>query len=138
MRLFISIPMNGRTDEEVFAEIEQIKKVFNDYISETAPDESVEFVNTFIQDEAPDECIAKPVWYLGESIKILSTCDAILKAPNSHKSRGCHIEQQVAKTYGLDTYNLCGGEKDSISIWRITKHEKSIPLIVLERRSKYG
>ena len=120
MKVFISVPMSGRTDKDVSIEIEQIKKIFMMYISDTNPGETVEFVDTYIQDDAPDICVTEPIWYLGESIKILSTCDAVLFAPGYHKARGCNIEHEVTKVYGLTFYNL---QTDYNTKCRIAKHK---------------
>ena len=106
IKVFLSLPMSGRTDEAVFAEIEQIKNIFMDYINDTQPGTEVEFVNTYVQPSAPENCVTEPLWYLGESIKILSTCDAIIFAQGFRGARGCMIEYEVARNYDLKYYKL--------------------------------
>lgn len=106
MKVFISIPMNGRTDEEVFAEIKNIKKIFTEYAKEKLPGEEIEFVNTYVQEQAPNTCVTEALWYLGESIKILSMCDAVIFASGYRDARGCKIEYEVARSYDLKYYKL--------------------------------
>lgn len=38
-------------------------------------------------------------WYMGEDIKILLRCDAILMCDGWHKSEGCNCEYETAKVY---------------------------------------
>lgn len=106
MRVFISLPMSGRTDKEVFTEIEGIKKIFTEYANEELPDEEIIFVDTYVQQSAPDICVTEPLWYLGESIKIMSTCDAVIFAPGWAMARGCKIEHDTALEYGIQRYKL--------------------------------
>ena len=67
-RLFISQPMKGKTDKEIEAErvkaVEEAKAVLND---------DVEVIDSFFK-EAPVD--AKPLWFLGKSIELLSGADA--------------------------------------------------------------
>ena len=106
MKVFISIPMSGRTDKEVFDEIEEIKKIFTDYIKDTQPGTEIEFINTYVQPQAPEDCVTEPLWYLGESIKVLSTCDAVIFAPGFRQARGCTVEYLIALNYYLDFYEM--------------------------------
>lgn len=66
-KLFISQPMRGRTDEEILAERERAIR-----IAEKQVGEPVEVIASFFQSVPAD---AKPLWYLGESLKLLATAD---------------------------------------------------------------
>lgn len=101
LRVFISVPMNGRTEKAITADIEEAKDAFNKFFGLDLDGNKVEFVNTFIQEEAPDECRNDRIWYLGNSITILSTCDIILFARGAHMAIGCQIESQIADSYGI-------------------------------------
>ncbi len=123
MKVFISVPMSGRTDKDVSVEIEQIKKIFMDYISKTNPGETVEFVDNLDNDIDPSRCVDlvnEPLLYLGEAIRKMAFCDAVLFAPGYHKARGCNIEHEVTKVYGLTFYNL---QTDYNTKCRIAKHK---------------
>lgn len=92
MKYFISQPMNGRTNEEIKAEREAIKNAcFRD-------DEDAVIINSFFENAPVD---SKPLWYLGESIKKLSEADIAYFANGWEKARGCKIEFECAKEYGI-------------------------------------
>lgn len=93
-KLFISQPMNGKTDEEILKEreaaIEKAKKAYA---------EEVEVIDSFFQD-APAK--ARPLWFLGKSLELLSTADIAYFAPGWDKARGCKIEHACAMEYGVE------------------------------------
>lgn len=94
-RLFISQPMKGLTDEE-------IKKKRNTIIKgvEKFFDEEVEVIDSFFE-KAPVD--AKPLWFLGKSLELLSTADIAYFAKDWDKYRGCKIENTCAQEYGIQT-----------------------------------
>ena len=96
MKIFIVQPMNGKSDETIMHERTQVKQ----HILEKYP--YAEFVESFIMDDAPADSMP-PLFYLGESIKCLAKADTIYLCDNWDKARGCRIEYQCAKEYGLDT-----------------------------------
>lgn len=63
-KLFISQPMKGKTNKEIEAErakaVEEAKAVLND---------DVEVIDSFFKDAPVD---ARPLWFLGKSIELLS------------------------------------------------------------------
>ena len=98
-KVFISVPMKGRTKENIEKSIEKMKKVATAYL-----DEELEFVNTIVQDKPPYETNKEhtAVWYLGKSLEILSQCDIFLGVYDTFpKYKGCYIENKVADTYGI-------------------------------------
>lgn len=125
MKVFISIPMSGRADKDVSAEIEQIKKIFMMYISNTNPEETVEFVDNLDNDIDPSRCVDlvnEPLLYLGEAIRKMAFCDAVIFSPEWHKARGCKIEYTVALHYGLTYYKL---QTDYETRCRIIMHKRT-------------
>lgn len=109
MKVFISIPMSGRADKDVSIEIELIKKIFMDYILDTNPGENVEFVDNLDNDVDPSRCVDlvnDRLLYLGEAIRKMAFCDAVIFAPEWYKAKGCEIEFTAASTYGLTYYIL--------------------------------
>lgn len=92
-RLFISQPMNGRTNEEIEKERENIIQVCKELYGE------VEVIDSFFKDAPHD---AKPLWYLGKSIELLSEADVAAFAPGWKEARGCTIEHECAKEYGIE------------------------------------
>lgn len=93
-KLFISQPMRGKTDEEI---LEVRKKAITS--AEKHLGEPVEVIDSFFQD-APAE--AKPLWFLGESIKLLAGADVAYFAKGWDEARGCKIENECAIQYGID------------------------------------
>lgn len=93
-RLFISQPMNSRTDAEIEAVKQQAvleaKRLLN---------EDVCVINSYIKD-APH--YMKPLWLLGESLKLLSTADVVYFAEGWEAMRGCRIERLCAQEYGIE------------------------------------
>ena len=92
-KLFISQPMKGKTDEEIEAErvkaVEEAKAVLND---------DVEVIDSFFKDAPVD---ARPLWFLGKSIELLSVTDVAYFAKDWDKYRGCKIEHSCAIEYGI-------------------------------------
>lgn len=92
-KLFISQPMKGKTDEEILKEreaaIAKAKEVCG---------EDVEVIDSFFKD-AP--AVNRPLWFLGESLKLLATADVAYFAPGWKAARGCKIEHTCALEYGI-------------------------------------
>ena len=94
-RLFISQPMRGKTDDEILAERSNAIQAAKDSVND-----EIEVIDSFFQNAPAD---AKPLWYLGESLKLLATADVAYFAPGWNKARGCIIENLCAKEYGIHT-----------------------------------
>ena len=92
-KLFISQPMRGKTNEEILRERE--KAIAS---AERELGEKVEVIDSFFQD-APAE--AKPLWFLGKSLELLSTADVAYFVPGWEEARGCRIENTCAVEYGI-------------------------------------
>lgn len=92
-KLFISQPMKGKTNEEIEAErakaVEEAKAVLND---------DIEVIDSFFKDAPVD---ARPLWFLGKSIELLSVADVAYFAKDWDKYRGCKIEHTAAQEYGI-------------------------------------
>lgn len=92
-KLFISQPMRGKTDEEILKERKYLITK-----AEERTGEKFEVIESFFQGAPAD---AKPLWYLGESLKLLSTADFAVFAPGWQDYRGCRIEHDAAVAYGI-------------------------------------
>ena len=93
-KLFISQPMKGKSDEEILAAREQAIKE-----ARKLGGEPVEVIDSFFQD-APTN--AKPLWFLGKSLELLADADVAYFAEGWQDARGCRIEHECAKEYGID------------------------------------
>ena len=100
MRLFVSQPMNGKTEEEIKHERAHLVRVGTEEVRKEYGDGTeVEVVDSFFEDAPHD---ASPLWYLGESIKLLGTADVAIFASDWESARGCRIEHQCAIDYELE------------------------------------
>lgn len=93
-KLFISQPMRGKTDEEILAER---KKAIES--AERNLGEPVEVIDSFFQNAPAD---ARPLWFLGKSLELISTADIAYFAKGWEDARGCRIENQCAIEYGIE------------------------------------
>ena len=93
-KLFISQPMRDKTDEQILAErekaIESAKRNFG---------EDIEVIDSFFK-EAPHD--ARPLWFLGKSLELLSTADIAYFVKGWENYRGCKIENTCAIEYGIE------------------------------------
>ena len=93
-KLFISQPMRGKSDEEILAEREKAIKAAQELVGEP-----VEVIDSFFQSAPAD---ARPLWFLGKSLELLSTADVAYFADGWQDARGCRIEHECAVEYGID------------------------------------
>ena len=96
-QLFISQPMRGLTDEEILKAREEIR-----IRAEKTIGEPVELIDSFIEDYPGEINKSIPVRYLGKSIQLLSQADIVYFGGDWRNARGCKVEYEVAKEYGID------------------------------------
>lgn len=56
-------------------------------------------IDSFFQNAPAD---ARPLWFLGKSLELLSTADIVYFAKGWEDARGCRIENQCAIEYGIE------------------------------------
>lgn len=98
MKVFISQPMNGKTNEEIQQERE---RAIADL--EARRGDKLEVIDSFFEDAPHD---ATPLWCLGKSIQLLGEADLVVLVGDWQKYRGCKIEYAVAKAYGIQTLEV--------------------------------
>lgn len=96
-KIFISQPMRGLTDEEILKAREEIH-----IKAEKKIGEPVELIDSFINEYPGEINKSIPVWYLGKSIQFLSQADVAYFGGDWRNARGCKIEHEIAKEYGID------------------------------------
>lgn len=85
-KVFVSLPMNGRAEDEIKQSFETIKNTFpSDW----------ELLDTLF-----DFGDKSPIYYLGKSIELMSEANIVIFAEDWENARGCRIEYEVAKQYG--------------------------------------
>lgn len=97
IKVFISQPMNGRTQEAILRERKAIEKIMTAFLGD-----KVYFIDSFIQG-AKD---VDPLFCLGHSLMALSKADVAVFAPGWEKSRGCKIEFQCCNDYGIKVIKM--------------------------------
>lgn len=99
-KLFVSVPMKGRTEEEIKASIQKMKK-----IAEIYEGEELELIDSYIENNPPKDS-KEAVWYLGESLKKLAQADVFIGICESYDWNGCQIERETAERYGIKAYMI--------------------------------
>ena len=96
MKIFISQPMSNRTNEQILNErnciVYKIDKQLNT---------PYEIIDSFFDEVYNNE---NPLFYLGKSIELMSQADLVYFTRGWEQSRGCNIEHECAKRYGLVRY----------------------------------
>jgi len=100
MKAMLSQPMNGKTDEEIVETRGRAIKVLEGM--------GYEVINTLFTDEWYSDnkmrdrgVVQIPLCFLAKSLENMSLCDAVYFCKGYEKARGCRIENEVAKAYGL-------------------------------------
>ena len=94
MKVMISQPMRGKTEEQIRKErenvVDKLEKLGN------------EVVDTIFAEETPKDCDTA-LYYLSKSIEAIGKVDAVLFMNGWHKARGCKVEHEICMQYGKDT-----------------------------------
>lgn len=99
-KLFVSVPMKGRTEKEIKASIQKMKK-----IAEIYEGEELELIDSYIEDNPPKDS-KEAVWYLGESLKKLAQADVFIGIDDTWNWNRCYIEMETANRYGIKVYTI--------------------------------
>lgn len=91
-RVFISQPMKGRDQADIIAERNSVIAVLTR--------QGFEVMDSMVTDRAP-ETNSISLWYLGKSLEILSQADAAFFCEGWSGNRGCRIEYEACKAYGI-------------------------------------
>jgi len=92
MRVMISQPMRGKTNEQIRLEREEVVKQLEK--------EGHEVVDTIIDDFIEGEGDNYAIRCLAKSIEFLASVDALVLMPGWNDARGCMIENRIALEYG--------------------------------------
>ena len=100
-KIMISQPMNGLTHEQIV----ETRDRFLEYVK----NEELEVINTYFPDEyylkeyiTEKGIIQIPVYFLAKAIETMSFCHKVYFAKGWENARGCKIEHEIAKQYGLE------------------------------------
>ena len=100
-KAMLSQPMVGKTNEEIVATRERAIKVLKE--------KGFEIVNTLFTDEwySKEKMMERgvvqiPLCFLAKSLENMSLCHAAYFCKGWENARGCRIEHEAAKAYGLE------------------------------------
>lgn len=94
MKVMISQPMRGKTNEQIKQERKQLVKEIEN---------NGDIVLNTIFDEVPKN-VDEAVWFLSKSIEYLSKADKVIFMKGWEYARGCKIEHEVAVEYGKQVF----------------------------------
>lgn len=92
MKVMISQPMSGRSEETIKNERKEIIEKFNKM--------HIEVIDTLFAAESPQDCHTA-IFYLAKAINAMSGVDALYMCDGWPQARGCRIEYLVAQEYGI-------------------------------------
>lgn len=99
VRLFISQPMRGKSDEEIESEREDLIAIAKAVYAGRG---EVEVIDSFFKGGLNTPAGAKaPLYYLSKSLELLATADVAIFAKGWREARGCRIEHECADGYGI-------------------------------------
>ena len=100
-KAMLSQPMAGKREEEIIATRDKAIK--------TLKEKGFEIVNTLFTDEwysnekmAERVVVQIPLCFLAKSLENMSLCHAAYFCKGWENARGCKIEHEAAKAYGLE------------------------------------
>lgn len=97
-KAMISQPMSGKIEKEIY----KVREKAIDFLEKNG----YEVVDTLFTDEWVNENIksdnvSTPLFFLAKSIEKMSKCNAVYFCKGWEEARGCKIEHECAKMYGL-------------------------------------
>ena len=100
IKVFISQPMNGKTDETILKDREKAVEKVREALG---PDKEIEVLDSFIRgyDPEKDGVKAPGLAYLAMSLALLANADIAYFAPGWSTARGCIIERKCADEYRI-------------------------------------
>lgn len=102
IKAMISQPMRGKTEEQIRSERESL-------VTALLNQEDTIVVDSIIQ--SFDTVGNTPLWCLAKSLEIMSKCDVVYFMPGWENARGCRIEHECCKEYGIKTVYTSNGHE---------------------------
>ena len=104
---FISQPMADKTDVEIAAERTMVKERIKREINPAAIFIDSVLDREKIKNEIKNKNVkSESLYYLAESLKLLSTADMAVFATGWEEARGCRIEEAAANEYGIKRHYI--------------------------------
>lgn len=100
MNVFISQPMRNRSEKDIKSE----RKSVMSYIKKLYKDENVKEINSFFEMDVQSKNVSLRM--LGMSLELLAEADIAVFVDGWSLARGCKIEHDAAKAYGIKILDL--------------------------------
>ncbi len=97
-KIFISVGMNGRTFEDVSADLKRAEE----WIFENIFEPGCEDVTVVDNLDCSTPVGGSRLWCLGEAIKKLGECDTCFFVKGWEKYKGCLVEMDICNLYGIE------------------------------------
>lgn len=121
LKVFISIPMNGKSKSEIEDAYHKEWKKVRDFISEKGYKgkivRDIEIFNGYVELEENSNVRNSALNYLGASLQKLAEADVLWMGNGWTDSRGCRLEWICASRYGTDILNF----------WKASARELTLP-----------
>lgn len=104
LNVFISQPMNGRTEEEILKERKWVMQALG-IANPFKKSWEIHVIDSYFKKNVPDHVkeLRQPrLWHLGDSIKLLADADFMVLL-NEHRwvAPGCYVEKEAADVYDI-------------------------------------
>lgn len=93
MKVMISLPMSGKTDEYIENEIKKV----TDKLAEL----HIDVVASNFQQDPPENCQHPALYFMAKSINMIANVDAVFFHKDWRSARGCRIEREICRVYGV-------------------------------------
>ena len=123
-KIFISVAMNGRENSDIIEDIKKLIDIGKAYFGDDAS-----FVDNYDLKLFAPEGVNERAWFLGEALKKLAACDAMITFDNdtTNRAKGCQIEREVCYNYGIPVLRIedwCFRERLRINIEEVPVSEE--------------
>lgn len=98
MKVFLSHPMSGLTEEEVIKTRDEALDVLRERFGK------VELIDNYYHENAPAN--AGRIWHLGTSIRMMEEADVVCFYGDWKNSPGCIIEHKICELYEIKTIEI--------------------------------
>jgi hypothetical protein len=90
----VSQPMNGLSEDEILS----VKQHSVNYLQS----HNYHVIDSYFSDFNNNNIKNVGIYYLSKALEVMSKCDAVYFCKGWDTARGCKIEHEVAKNYGLE------------------------------------
>ena len=108
MKVFLSLGMSGKSENEIRRNIDLMKSMGHYIFNNLKDDDDIVFIHNADYAAPADRLLIKnpALYYLGEAIKKMGDADAVLFWVDYRRHKGCLVEEECARQYNIDRYYI--------------------------------